>query len=289
MTEPSAASPTEQAAKALLEDFKGRWQELLNFESEVSRWFTLYLTAAIGIFGWVMGNRDFTSIQLLLKEHDGLNAILVISLALLNGVYVLILAFNGYRIQQIGQYLYSYVGLRLTKLTNEPFNVWEDWRRFLVSQPGAYGPEWIRKVYFTFVGLVPFAVSCLILGVYWWAEGATQSPFSGHNVYSYVVAAINVALLIVALWTTAQNRQWDRMIKKRIAEERALRIFREPYAFEESPEPLLATPSGVAPETLKQLSPSPEVATGTAQPDSKGESADNKPDNVTTHEPQKSP
>ena len=37
------------AVTVQLEDFKARWQELLNFENEVSRWSTLYVTAVIAV------------------------------------------------------------------------------------------------------------------------------------------------------------------------------------------------------------------------------------------------
>jgi hypothetical protein len=230
MSEPlSATTSNEQTVSTLLEDFKGRWQELLNFESEVSRWFTLYLTATIAVFGWVMGNKDFTSVQALLKEHDGLNAVLVLSLALLNAVFVLALAFDGYRIQQIGQYLYSHVGLRLTKLTGEPFNIWEDWRRFLISKSGRYGPEWVRVVYYACLGAVPVAVSFLIIGVYWKFEGKTQSWTSGHNLYAYAVTIITCFIAYASISTARQNAQWEKLIFRRLEQEEALGIMREPH------------------------------------------------------------
>jgi hypothetical protein len=225
-------SVNEHAVNALLEDFKARWQELLNFESEVSRWFTLYVTAVIAVIGWVMGNTNFTAVQPLFKGHDGLNTVLVLVLALLNAVYVLALAFNGYRIQQIGQYLYSHVGSRLTKLTDEPFNVWEDWRRFLVSQPGAYGPERIRKVYFLAVGAVPVLVSLLIIGIYWWFEGSTQSWRSGHNLFAYSVLLTTCANGYVAYSTTAQNAQWQLLIAARLSQEKEWGITRAPHALD---------------------------------------------------------
>src|SRR4051812_27934118 len=101
-----------------------------------------------------MANIPPSGVQVLLKQHDGLNTIFVLTLALLNPVYILAPAFNGYRIQQIGQYLYSHVGVRVSILTGEPFNVWEDWRRMLVKTPGAYGPEWIRRIYYVAIALV---------------------------------------------------------------------------------------------------------------------------------------
>jgi hypothetical protein len=217
----------DPAVAALLEDFRSRWQELLNFESEVSRWFTLYVTAVIAVIGWFMGNTSFEGdVQRLLKGHDGLNSLLVLALALLNAVYVLALAFNGYRIQQIGQYLYGHVGVRVTELTKERFNVWEEWRRHSQDDPRVYGPERIRKVYFIAVGAIPILVSILLIGIYWWFEGWTQSLLSGHNLFSYIVVLTTAANAYVSYSTTAQNAQWQTLIDERFAKEHALRIKR---------------------------------------------------------------
>jgi hypothetical protein len=47
---------TRTAVDALLHDFDGRWDELLKFEEEVSRWFTLYVTGVIVVVGWLMSD-----------------------------------------------------------------------------------------------------------------------------------------------------------------------------------------------------------------------------------------
>jgi hypothetical protein len=228
---------------ALLEDYKSRWQELLNFEAEINRWFTLYVTAVIAVIGWFMGNASFTSVQPFLKNHDGLNSILVLILAMLNAVYILALAFNGYRIQQIGQYLYSHVGTRITAVSGEPFNVWEEWRRHYTSDPNAYGPEVIRKFYFASLSLIPVLVSVLLIGIYWYFEGRTQAILSGHNLLSYAVMVITIAIAFTAVSTAAQNVQWQRLIERRFREEAALGIKR---SFDEQPPNSDSVPQSVA-------------------------------------------
>jgi hypothetical protein len=44
------------AVSLYVEDFKARWQELLNFENENSRWITLYVTALLLVISWILSN-----------------------------------------------------------------------------------------------------------------------------------------------------------------------------------------------------------------------------------------
>lgn len=78
--------PADTAVSALLEDFRAQWQELLNFEDEVSTWSTLYYTAFFLILGWILGRkRDDT--EDLFRVHAGVTPVLVLSAALINAVY----------------------------------------------------------------------------------------------------------------------------------------------------------------------------------------------------------
>lgn len=42
-----ALEESKLAVSLYVEDFKARWQELLNFENENNRWITLYVTALL--------------------------------------------------------------------------------------------------------------------------------------------------------------------------------------------------------------------------------------------------
>jgi hypothetical protein len=120
-----------------------------------------------------------------------------------------------------------------------------------VDAPEAYGPERIRRFYFVAVGAVPVLVSLLIIGIYWWFEGSTQSWRSGHNLFSYGVFLVTCANGYVAYSTTAQNAQWQKLIVARLREETARGIVREPHAFDEPPgPPRPVTEPGAAPNAL---------------------------------------
>jgi hypothetical protein len=112
------------AVSALLEDFKARWQELLNFENENSRWSTLYVTALMIVISWILNNDHYQSLADLF--HKGENSYFIISLALINALYTLTMAIKGYQIQQIALYLYVEIGQRVNSITRQPFNSWKD-------------------------------------------------------------------------------------------------------------------------------------------------------------------
>jgi hypothetical protein len=183
------------AVSALLEDFRARWQELLNYESEVSTWSTLYYTAFLLTIGWILG-RKRDEVDSLFRTHTGITPFLVLSIALINAVYILAIAFKGYRIQQNALYLYDVVGKRITRITGEPFNTWDDWRRDHLSRTGT-GTYYS---YYLLVSVLPFLVSGLILGAYRHYE----KPWKGkwrekRNFYFYFVASINGLALILSL------------------------------------------------------------------------------------------
>jgi hypothetical protein len=46
------------AIDVLLEDFKARWQELLNIESEINTWAITYITALFLTVAWVLGQKS---------------------------------------------------------------------------------------------------------------------------------------------------------------------------------------------------------------------------------------
>ena len=158
----------------LLEDFKARWQELLNLASENNRWQTLYVTALMLVIGWIINiSKDYESIEAIFDK--GNNSIFILVLAGINAIYTLAIAYRGYNIQEIGLYLYTNTAKKInerignkntaTEILSEVediFNSWERWRR---STDGT--PKWIRFLFYPVVSILPLLVSFTILYLYW--------------------------------------------------------------------------------------------------------------------------
>ena len=85
------------AVNLYVEDFKARWQELLNFENENNRWITLYVTALLLVISWVLNNSGrYAGLGGLYSYSD--NAYFILSIAIVNAVYTFAMAFKGYQI-----------------------------------------------------------------------------------------------------------------------------------------------------------------------------------------------
>lgn len=199
------------AVSALLEDFKARWQELLNFEAENSRWSTLYVTALILSISWYVNNDHYVSLSDLFNRKE--NGYFIVSLALVNAVYTLAMAMKGYQIQQIGLYLYTEIGQKVTSLTHVPFNSWERWRREAFHSDERKGkPELVRMIYYPIIGALPAAVSLAILILYL-VHAWNQRPwYNFRNLYFYVVSLLVVASAIAAIWTLGINNRWEEVL-----------------------------------------------------------------------------
>lgn len=202
------------AASALLEDFKARWQELLNFENENSRWSTLYVTALILVISWILNNEHYQGLEHLFRKGE--NSYFILSLALINAIYTLAMAVKGYQIQQIALYLYGEVGQQLSAITRQPFNSWEKWRRVTFQSKRRKGkPEGIRLIYYPIISALPAAVSMTILALYLVHEWGRHRVFGGHNIYFYVVFILVVGSGFVAYSTTKINKRWEETIREK--------------------------------------------------------------------------
>lgn len=203
------------AISLYLEDFKARWQELLNFENENNRWITLYVTALLLVISWVLNNSSkYTGLEALYSYGD--NAYFIMSIAIVNAVYTFAMAFKGYQIQQIALYQYKRLAGGLFGLTGVPFNEWERFRREEFAN--TRGPEPIRKFYFGVISLLPTIVSYTILGLYLFYQWTYQAELnhwrSGRNWFA-VGAFLLVTLSLVFSWMTAQlNSKWDALLEK---------------------------------------------------------------------------
>lgn len=193
---------------SLIEDFKARWQELLNFENENSRWQTLYVTALILVISWVLSNSGETGrykkISEIFKED---NSYLLLTLALINAVYTLAMAYKGYQIQEIAQYLYTNIGNKINDKTSIEFNSWERWRRDKTGNP-----KFIRNVYYFIISILPTAVSGTILGLFYNYRYPVTEPEEWLNAFFIFVSVFVIFTLVTALSTTLMNNQWNKIL-----------------------------------------------------------------------------
>jgi len=197
---------------SLIEDFKARWQELLNFENENSRWQTLYVTALILVVSWILSNSGESSKYKSIADiFNGENSYLLLCLAFINAIYTLALAYKGYQIQEIAQYLYTRIGGNVSNKINYKFNSWERWRR---DEKGK--PVLIRSVYYSVISVLPTIVSGIILFLYYklqFYETHVQRKWLN---FVFIVVLIFVSVsFFTALYTTRMNLIW----KKIFAEE----------------------------------------------------------------------
>lgn len=227
------------AVNLYVEDFKARWQELLNFENENNRWITLYVTALLLVISWVLNNSGrYAGLGGLYSYSD--NAYFILSIAIVNAVYTFAMAFKGYQIQQIAQYQYKFLAGQIFALTGIPFNEWERFRReeftikndsdltrrfslsrllvLFAGMKNKRGPEPIRKFYYAVVSSLPTIVSYTILGLYvfyQWGEQAGRNHWrSGRNWFAFG-AFLLVTLSLVFSWMTARlNSKWDVLLNE---------------------------------------------------------------------------
>lgn len=202
------------AVNLYLEDFKARWQELLNFENENNRWTTLYVTALLLVIGWVLNNSGkYMGLRGLYSDSD--NAYFIMAIAIVNAVYTFAMAFKGYQIQQIAQYQYKFLGGKIFQLTETPFNEWERFRREEFGNKR--GPEPIRMFYYALISSLPTIVSYTILGLYlfyqWREQAGRNHWWSGRNWFA-VGAILLVTFSLVFSWLTSRlNNKWDVLLR----------------------------------------------------------------------------
>ena len=203
------------AVSIYLEDFKARWQELLNFENENNRWITLYVTALLLVISWILSNSEkYRGLSGLYGEGD--NAYFILAIAVINAVYTFAMAFKGYQIQQIAQYQYDYIAGNIWAAVGLPFNEWERYRREAFAHKR--GPESIRTIYYVLISLLPTLVSYTIIGLYWffewWVQAGRNGWVSFRNWFS-VGAFILVSCSLIFSWrTTRLNSRWKRLLNE---------------------------------------------------------------------------
>jgi hypothetical protein len=221
------------AITVLLEDFKARWQELLNTGAEVSTWSTVYYTGLVLTIGWVLGRKSREGVTELFSNDKPIETFLVLSLVLVNAIYILGISVKSYHIQQIALYLYEVVDKRISLLSGVPFNSWEEWRRVAFQSSGSLGrPEDVRTIYYFLMLLLPVGVSASILGMYlkhrkpwraYWRKGGNQSRKShiktaGHLLNLYFIGVLLINLIAIGLTVyliVKMNNMWAVRIQER--------------------------------------------------------------------------
>lgn len=201
------------AVSLYIEDFKARWQELLNFENENNRWTTLYVTALLLVIGWILNNGGkYNGIAGLYGQND--NAYFIMSIAIINALYTFAMSFKGYQIQQIAQYQYEHLARKIEEEVRVQFDEWERYRREAFAKNR--GPEPIRRIYYILIGSLPTLVSYTILFLYlrfeWRGQAARNGWESGQN-WFWIGAVLLVTLsLVFAISTSKLNSRWDTLL-----------------------------------------------------------------------------
>ncbi len=119
---------------------------------------------------------------------------LLLSIAVINASYVLMLFSKDYRLQQDALYIYQVIAPRVSDIAGEPFNTWEEWRRQNTL-------TWGRIIYNLIIALPAVSISVFILARYAYDERPWRrgQRWAFRNVYSYAVTLFNALALVVGL------------------------------------------------------------------------------------------
>lgn len=190
----------------LTEEFKTRWQQIVEWDDQVDKWTASYAIALTVGVSWILGSDRITRLDQFFTERNNDNSYFLLSLALVNAAYILYMTFKGYQIQQLRLYLYSNVCKSLNEIIKRESNSWETWHRRKGKS------EWRRVLYYPVMTISPFAVSVFILWFYLHYVGVHIAWSDPHNIYFYFVIIIQVAGIILSISTTVFNRKWKRLI-----------------------------------------------------------------------------
>ena len=182
----------------LLEEFKARWQELLQINEQVSTWMTLYATAVLVSIGWIVAHRNENDLSALLKNNVSRSAILFVPV--LSGVFFLAISLRGYEIHQTAQYIDEVLAPRISALTHLPFNDWDSWRRMHYVSGTAH------KTAYILMNFIPAIVSIGGLIVYAIFVKPWREKISLHSVSFYLVALLTSLSVFTAIWLSISTK-----------------------------------------------------------------------------------
>jgi hypothetical protein len=199
------------AVAALVEEYKTKWLQVLALDSEVNKWSASYLVALILGIAWLLGSDKVQSLSDLFSGRGYDNSYFILSIAIINVIYVFSMSMKGYQIQQILYYLHTVNRKELEPLIMRSFNSFEGWRRSEASHSlrGIGKTEWRRTVYFGIVTLLSLAVSFSIIWMYGqfvWYKNIPNNIF--HNLFYYCVIIIHIIVGVVGFSTAVFNNKW---------------------------------------------------------------------------------
>jgi hypothetical protein len=205
----------------LVEDFKGRWQELQSLQNENNRWTTLYVTALLVVIGWLINHNG--------QKGGGLgdlyaladNSYLILSIAVVNALYAFSMAYKGYQIQQIALYQHEILVPRIRNFSPD-FDEWERYRKSKFAT--WHGQDPIRLGYFILVKSLPLVVSYTIILLYygyqWETEVGLHHWRSWRNwfcagAFILVNSAVSFSLLTLRL-----GKRWTKLLDTEVGRDR---------------------------------------------------------------------
>jgi hypothetical protein len=121
--------------------------------------------------------------------------------------HTLTIAYRGYQIQEIAQYLHKNIGTIISNKLLHEFNSWEHWRRGKSGEP-----IFLRTYYFFIISIVPTTVSVTILTLYYHYQNLSFSPDSRPNIFFIFVTILVLLSFVAAFSTTKMNKKWEEIL-----------------------------------------------------------------------------
>lgn len=190
--------------EVLLKEFEIRWQEMLALQNAMSTWSTTYVTAVFLTIGWIIGRRGSEHLTDIFKAHNDGTAVLVLTLAAVNGLYLYGMMTMNYRLHELAQYIEDVIAPEIRSTGTSSFNAWEVWRR---TQSGTWTRNLFAFLQFTFPVILSIAIFSLYLKYGW----AGQTKLAA--VYAYAILLFTAVCIIGSGIMYFQTRgQWKRIL-----------------------------------------------------------------------------
>src|SRR5258708_2849237 len=141
---------------AALTEFGIRWSELVSLQTELNRWRTLYIAAALaGAAGTTTRPGGLAGIA---QAHP----FALLAMAWLNAVFAASQVFNTWSLHQIGIYCYEVLRPLVTTQSQNLLS-WDRWRRTRFDSSHWGGPDRLRKWFGALSSVTPGAISGILL------------------------------------------------------------------------------------------------------------------------------
>jgi len=246
MSEPEEFGEREKSAvAALVEEYKARLSQIIAFDNEINRWSASYIIALVVGIGWTLSSQNIKTLSGLFLEDSRApnfnNCYFMLSLAVINALYILWLTIKGYQAQQLHFYLHTVTGKQIRNLIDEPYNSFEIWRRstLFCSKRREGKLDWRRTFFYLAFTLLPFGVSFSVLWMYGqfvWNNNAIEIVSNGShlsillNVIYVFVIVFHIVVAYVAISTSSFNKFWEKTAKIELIDESRRSV--APYVLE---------------------------------------------------------